>query len=115
MTTINEILDRIAAMHQVPVESLTGPSREANLVRIRDVACYFLAKLGYGHKEIGDHLNRERSTISYAVQRVDACYDMLDPISKWMATRANETLTALFPSLIEAKPVKRLELSYDRR
>ena len=115
MMTPQEILDRVAALNQVPTDGLTGPSREANLVRIRDVACYVLAKLGYGHKEIGDLLNRDRSTVSYAVQRVDQCYEMMDPISKWMATRANETLTALFPELVDPTPVKRLELNYARR
>ena len=66
---VAQILRDVAAEYEVSPEDVTGPSRAACLVEVRDEVVRRAAAAGISDERIGRVLNRDRSTIMAARQR----------------------------------------------
>jgi|GEM_PF-4030239 len=72
MTRTEGIIRRVARAHQMPVADLIGPSHAADICAARHMAMDIIDKdLNLSHSQIAAAFNRERSTVSSALDRID--------------------------------------------
>jgi ATPase involved in DNA replication initiation len=64
-----ETVDRIARLHDVAPEDITGPSRAPALCEARRCVMRELRDKGWSTTRIGQLLNRDHSTIVHAMRR----------------------------------------------
>ncbi len=62
---VHEVLQE----HHVTLDQVRSPSRIAHICRARDHAMVFLRRLGWSNTRIGRFLNRDRTTVVYALRR----------------------------------------------
>lgn len=67
----NKVLVAVAAHHGVTVEELRGQRRWAKLVRPRHIAIWLLRRAGLSFPAIGRVINRDNSTVQYAVRAIE--------------------------------------------
>jgi chromosomal replication initiation ATPase DnaA len=60
---LSEIVRRVARTAGIPVDELRGPSKAADLVRLRRIAMSEARKAGHSLSAIGRELNRDHTTV----------------------------------------------------
>lgn len=68
-TTHQQILRSVARRHRVPLQRILGPDRHRDVVYARQEAAWRLRNLGLSYPKIGQVLNRDHTTIMYAVRQ----------------------------------------------
>ncbi len=81
------ILYEVACHFDIKVEDISSRRRYQTLIAPRYIAAYLLREMGYSYPRIGHYLDRDHSTIVYAVSRVHR-YDqdlvaIMGKIRKW--------------------------------
>lgn len=62
-----EIMRIVAAAYQLPADSLFGKNRSAQVNKPRQIAMYMCRKVGLSLKEIGEHFNRDASSVASSI------------------------------------------------
>ena len=102
-TDVNVLIGHICDYNDMPVYEVTSPCRRADLVRIRDITCCVLNEMGYTAGEIAGGLNRDRSSVSYAIQRTEERKGLEDFASQWVRQRITLTIRHLSKRLLDQK------------
>lgn len=64
-----QILERVARLHDVSIEDITGPSRERHICRARWEAMRAMRDRKLSTIRIGQLLNRDHSTVLHGLRR----------------------------------------------
>ncbi|RJL18647.1 helix-turn-helix domain-containing protein [Paracoccus siganidrum] len=67
--TVKAIVQELAAATGVTADQITGKSRKAEIVRVRQIVCFIARQKGMTYQQIGRVLNRDHTTIVAAVKR----------------------------------------------
>ena len=63
--TLTDVVQTACDWHGITIDELRGPLRTKRMNRIRQVIISKATDLGYTHAEIGESINRTRSTVSH--------------------------------------------------
>jgi len=63
--TLADIIQTACDWHGITISELRGPLRTKRMNHIRQIVISKATKLGYTHEEIGQAINRTRSTVSH--------------------------------------------------
>lgn len=70
------IIEVVAAEHFITAERIKGKRRLPRIVEARHAAMYLLRhQLGMSFPEIGRHMNRDHSSVVYAVHKLERQYE----------------------------------------
>ncbi len=68
---IETTLTRVADLHSITVEDITGDSRRRECVQARHIAAYLLRGIGMSYPSIGRTLGCDHTTVMHGVRRVE--------------------------------------------
>jgi len=63
--TLTDIVQTVCDWHGITISQLRGPLRTKRMNRIRQIIISKAVDAGYTHEEIGQAINRTRSTVSH--------------------------------------------------
>jgi chromosomal replication initiation ATPase DnaA len=69
---LNGMMDMISKASGLSVEVIKSPSRRIDLVFCRSIVAYNARQKGYSHREIGDLLNRNRTTVIHLLKNYNS-------------------------------------------
>ena len=68
---VKEIFRIVSEEFSITIEDMLSKSRDSKLSDARKKLCYLLRDKGYSHKQIGELLNRDRTTAIYLVKQYE--------------------------------------------
>lgn len=71
MTEASACIATAAKVHNLTVADITGYSRKRHIVRARWAAAWLMRRRGMSLPQIGRHLNRDHTTIFYALRKME--------------------------------------------
>ena len=68
---LESLLDFICNLLGVTVEEAKGTVRYSEIVRARQIYCYFAREMGFTYKKVASIINRDHATVIYACKVVE--------------------------------------------
>lgn len=68
---LESLLDFICNLLGVTIEEAKGPVRYSEIVRARQIYCYFAREMGYTYQKVASVINRDHATVIYACKVVE--------------------------------------------
>lgn len=67
----NTLLEAACEVYAANVEDVLSDSRHGSVVKARQMACWLMSQQGLSTAHIGRFLNRDHTTVIYAIRRVE--------------------------------------------